>query len=299
MASAILILKLLQIYLSSIFKNILPYSLLPKKDLNGKKVLITGAASGLGRLLALQIAARGAHLILWDVNEQALEEVKNEIEKDGGQAHCYQVDLCDAKKIVQVGGKVLEEHGKVDILVNNAGVATAKLVLESSVEEIERSFAVNVKAHFYTVQQFLPAMLEEDDGHIVTIASVAGKMASAGLADYTATKHAVVGFHDSLVAEILESEKHGVKTTLVCPYYVHTAMFNASGARTRLPTLFPILEPEYVVKKIVEAIETEQEYLVTPRSFYWLLPGTQLLPYKAQKIFGELFGLIQSLDRFH
>uniref|UniRef100_A0A1I7U6B3 Hydroxysteroid 17-beta dehydrogenase 11 n=1 Tax=Caenorhabditis tropicalis TaxID=1561998 RepID=A0A1I7U6B3_9PELO len=142
-------------------------------------------------------------------------------------------------------------------------------------------------------------MLSENNGHIVTIASVAGKMGSAGLADYTSTKHAVIGFHDSLVAEIGGYGKEGVKTTLICPYYVNTSMFDATGATTRFPGVFPILETEYVVGKMFEAIETEQEYLVTPRIFYWILPQTQILPYKAQKLIAEFFGLIQSLDRFH
>ncbi|CAI2314278.1 unnamed protein product [Caenorhabditis sp. 36 PRJEB53466] len=295
----LLVLRILHIYLQSFLKYILPYSLLPKKSFNREKVLITGAGSGLGKLLAQKIAARGAVLILWDVNGNAVEELRDEIQRNGGEAHAYQVDLCDPQKTAEVAGRVIEDVGKVDILVNNAGVATAKLILDSTVQDIERSFAVNVKSHFYTVQQFLPAMLDENNGHIVTIASAAGKMASAGLADYTSTKHAVVGFHDSLVAEILASEKSGVKATLVCPYYVHTAMFDGTGATTRFPWLFPILTPEYVVQKIFEAIETEQEYLVTPKAFYWVLPSTQILPYRAQKLVGDFFGLIQSLDRFH
>lgn len=294
-----LLLELIRFNLISLCKYALPYSLLPKKDLRQKKILITGAGSGLGRLLAQKFAARGAELILWDIDLRSVDELKDEFKRNGGQAHSYEVNLCDPHKIAEVGQQVLRDIGKVDILVNNAGVATAKMIMDSSVNDIETSFGVNVKAHFYTVQQFLPPMLDEDNGHIVTIASVAGKMGSAGLADYTSTKHAAIGFHDSLVAEIMASGKQGIKTTLVCPYYVHTSMFDATGATTRFPSIFPILDTQYVVQKIFEAIETEQEYLVTPRSFYWVLPGTQILPYKAQYAIGEFLGLIQSLDRFH
>ncbi|PIC50557.1 hypothetical protein B9Z55_001411 [Caenorhabditis nigoni] len=295
----LLFIDLIRFHLISLYKYVLPYSLLPKKDFHGKRILITGAGSGLGKLLSRKFAAQGAELILWDINLKSVDELKDEFKSNGVKAHSYEVNLCDPNKISEVGQQVLRDIGKVDILVNNAGVATAKMILDSNVKDIENSFGVNVKAHFYTVQQFLPPMLEEDNGHVVTIASVAGKMGSAGLADYTSTKHAAVGFHDSLVAEIMASGKEGVKTTLVCPYYVHTSMFDATGATTRFPSIFPILDTEYVVQKIYEAIETEQEYLVTPKSFYWILPGTQILPYRAQKAIGQFLGLIQSLDRFH
>ncbi|KAF1768755.1 hypothetical protein GCK72_000568 [Caenorhabditis remanei] len=270
-----LFLNVIRFNLISLSKYLLPYSLLPKKDLHKKRVLITGAGSGLGKLLTQKFADRGAILILWDVNLRSVDELKDQIRGNGGEAHSYEVNLCDPRRISEVAQMVLRDIGKVDILVNNAGVATAKLILDTTEQDINTSFGVNVKAHFYTVQQFLPSMLNEDDGHIVTIASAAGKMGSAGLADYTSTKHAVVGFHDSLVAEIMSSGKEGIKTTLVCPYYTHTSMFDATDASTRFPSLFPILDTEYVVQKIFEAIETEQEYLVTPSIFYWVLPGTQ------------------------
>ncbi|CAB04694.2 Short-chain dehydrogenase/reductase 3 [Caenorhabditis elegans] len=295
----ILLFNLLIQNLISLIKYALPYSLLPKKDLYRKKVLITGAGNGLGKLLAQKFAARGATLILWDINLQSVDELKNEIRGNQGEAHSYEVNLCDPGKIAQVGQQVINDIGKVDILVNNAGIATAKMILDSSENEINRSFDVNVKAHFYTVQQFLPAMLKDNNGHIVTIASAAGKMGSSGLADYSSTKHAAVGFHDSLVAEIMESEKNGVKTTLVCPYYVHTSMFDATGAATRFPWIFPILDTDYVVQKIFEAIETEQEFLVTPRAFYLVFAGIQILPYKAQAMVAQFFGLVQNLERFH
>ncbi|CAL2030755.1 unnamed protein product [Caenorhabditis brenneri] len=291
--------NVIQWSLISLSKYILPYSMLPKKDLHKQKVLITGAGSGLGKLLTRKFADRGAVLILWDVNLKSVDELKDEIRGNGGEAHSYEVNLCDPRRIAEVGQQVLRDIGKVDILINNAGVATAKMIMDTTERDIDVSFGVNVKSHFFTVQQFLPPMLEENHGHIVTIASAAGKMGSAGLADYTSSKHAAVGFHDSLVAEVMASGKDGIKTTLVCPYYVHTAMFDATGATTRFPSIFPILDTDYVVQKIFEAIETEQEYLVTPSGLYFVFPGVQILPYKAQKAIGEFFGLIQSLDRFH
>lgn len=108
-------------------------------------------------------------------------------------------------------------------------------------------------------------MLEADQGHIVTIASMAGKVGVAGLVDYCASKHGAVGFNDSLASELYALGKN-VKTTVVCPIYINTGMFD--GAETKWPTLLPIMEPEYVVECIMEAVLTDRAFLAIPKFNY-------------------------------
>src|ERR1051326_8480155 len=124
---------------------------------------------------------------------------------------------------------------------------------------IERTFAVNTLALFWTTRAFLPAMLERDRGHVVTIASAAGLVGTSRLVDYCASKHAAVGFDESLRLE-LRRLGSPVKTTVVCPFYISGGMF--AGVRPRFPLLLPILTPEYAVDRIVDAIRRDRPRLV-------------------------------------
>ena len=111
-------------------------------DFNNKKVLITGSASGIGRLMALRIAARGGRLILWDLDEAHLAAVAGEIVAAGGQAAAYACNLAERASIEAAAARTLVEHGAVDVLINNAGIVDGKRLLEVTDEEVERTFAV-------------------------------------------------------------------------------------------------------------------------------------------------------------
>ncbi|KAK6058054.1 hypothetical protein COOONC_04379 [Cooperia oncophora] len=134
---------------------------------------------------------------------------------------------------------------------------------------MELTMAVNTHALFYTTKSFVPGMMEANHGHIVTIASMAGKVGVSGLVDYCASKHGAIGFHESLTAELSSLGKNGVNTTLVCPYYIDTGMFD--GVQTKSPTLLPVLQPEYVVDCIMEAVLTGKELICIPRFNYIVL----------------------------
>ncbi len=221
-------------------------------DFRAKNVLITGAGSGIGRLLAHKIAARGAHVILWDRDAGALAAVDEALEGLGCQVSSYVCDLSLKNEIEVTAARVLQECGPVDILINNAGVVTGRPLLEAREVDIRRTFDVNTLAHFWTVRAFMPVMLERGSGHIVTVASAAGLVAAPKLTDYSASKFAAVGFDEALRLELARTG-HAIRTTVVCPFYVKTGMFE--GAKTRFPWLLPILEPEYVANRIVKACE--------------------------------------------
>src|SRR5437867_8517781 len=118
----------------------------------GRNVLVTGAASGIGRLLALRIAAEGAHVILWDVNSRGIQDVQREIVAAGGRASAYGCNLADRREIAAVAARTLQECSRVDILVNNAGIVSGKTLLDASDEDILRTFDVNALALFWTTR---------------------------------------------------------------------------------------------------------------------------------------------------
>ncbi|CAI5439435.1 unnamed protein product [Caenorhabditis angaria] len=207
----------------------------------------------------------------------------------------YTVDLSDFKEINRTAQLVKEEVGDVDILINNAGIVTGKKLFDCPDELMQKTVAVNTNALFYTTKNFLPSMLEKNQGHVVTIASMAGKCGVAGLVDYCASKHGAVGFNDSLSSEIYALKKD-VKTTVVCPIYINTGMFD--GAQMKWPNLLPMLEPEYVVECIMEAVLTNRAFLAIPKFNYVMIALGGLLPTEVINLYGEYFGVTTSMDHF-
>ena len=263
-------------------------------DIKGSRVLITGAASGIGRLLAMELGRAGADLVLWDIDEPGLRELRAQLQSAGcGVATCV-CDLTRREDIEAAARQMLADCGPVDILVNNAGVVSGKNLLEITPAEIERTFQVNTLAIFWTAKAFLPGMLERNRGHIVTIASAAGLAGTSKLTDYCSSKFAAVGFDESLRVELKRQDSR-VLTTVVCPFYTDTGMFE--GVRTRFPWLLPILDPEYVVRRIVRAIEKDRRRLIMPRFVYTGWP-TRLLPVAWFDALMAFFGVSHSMDEF-
>lgn len=261
-----------------------------------KNVLITGSASGIGRLMAQKIAARGANVILWDLNLAGLEELSDQLQQWGYRVATYhQCDLSDREEIADTAQRVLAEHGVVDILINNAGIVSGKPLLELSDEAIERTFDVNALSLFWTTRAFLPGMIAKRSGHIVTIASAGGLIGVPKMTDYSASKFAAVGFDDALRVELRRLGHKGVRTTVVCPYYINTGMFK--GVKTRIPWLLPIQEPNDAANKIVEAIEKNKQRLIMPPFALVTYPG-RLLPLSLFDRIAEFVGINKSMDDF-
>ena len=129
-------------------------------DINGKRVLITGAAGGIGRALTTKLAHAGAQIVLWDIDAEALAQFQAQLDETGYAADIYVCDLTSREEVSAVARRTLAQSGPVDILINNAGVVSGKNLLDMSDEEIERTFQVNSLALFRTVRAFLPSMLE-------------------------------------------------------------------------------------------------------------------------------------------
>eukprot|EP00069_Balaena_mysticetus_P005776 bmy_18225T0 len=147
-----------------------------------------------------------------------------------------------------------------------------------------------------TYKAFLPAMIANDHGHLVCISSSAGLIGVNGLADYCATKFAAFGFAESVFMETFAKKQNGIKTTIVCPFFINTGMFD--GCTTGCPFLLPILEPEYAVRKIVDAILQDKPYLYMPRFMYFIVFLKSFLPLKLGMLLAEYMGIFNSMDGF-
>ncbi|NXX20371.1 RDHE2 dehydrogenase, partial [Podargus strigoides] len=268
-----------------------------KKNVSGEIVLITGAGSGIGRLLSLKFASLGATVVLWDINQEGLKETSRLARENGAtQVHCYICDCSKRQDVYRVADQVKKEVGDVSILVNNAGIVTGKRFIDSPDALVEKTMEVNIMAHFWTYKAFLPAMVASNHGHLVSIASSAGLIGVNRLSDYCASKFAAVGFAESVGLEMKDLGKTGVKTTIVCPYFINTGMFD--GCRTKWPRLLPILEPEYVAEKVMTAIRRDQEILVLPRSLYFFFALKNILPVKVTIVLAVYAGILRLMDSF-
>ena len=262
-------------------------------EIAGRRILITGAASGLGLLLARKLAAAGGHVVMWDVNGPGLEVARRDLEAAGRSVESAVCDLSSREAIEAAAAAVLA-NGPIDVLINNAGVVTGKNLLDASPREIELTFDVNVLALFWTTRAFLPTMLARNSGHVVTIASAAGIVGISKMTDYCASKHAAVGFDESLRLELRRLGSR-VITTVVCPFYISTGMFE--GVRTRFPAILPILDPERVTDQIVDAIRKNRRRIVLPPVVRTTWLG-RLLPIGVFDAMMNFLGVNHSMDQF-
>ncbi|XP_030879585.1 estradiol 17-beta-dehydrogenase 11 isoform X2 [Leptonychotes weddellii] len=157
--------------LESLLKLFIPKK---RKSVTGEIVLITGAGHGIGRLTAYEFAKLKSTLVLWDINKHGIEDTAAECRRLGAKAYAFVVDCSNREDIYSSAKKVKEEIGDVSILVNNAGVVYTSDLFATQDTQIEKTFEVNVLAHFWTTKAFLPVMMENNHGHIVTLASAAG-----------------------------------------------------------------------------------------------------------------------------
>lgn len=257
----------------------------------GSRILITGAGSGIGRLMALEAADRGAaEVIIWDLSAETGEAVRQEIEAKGVRARTFSVNVGESAQVASTA----QDVGDIDILVNCAGVVTGKKLLDADEAAIRRTFDVNTMALYWTTKAFLPGIRERNHGSIVNIASAAGLTGVAKQTDYSASKWAAVGFTESLRGE-LRAEGSRVNTLVVCPFYINTGMF--AGVQTKFPRLLPILEENNVSTQVIDSIESGREQLVMP-SLVRLVPGVRLLPTRAFDAVMDFLGVNQTMDHF-
>jgi len=207
------------------------------------------------------------------------------------------VDLSNRQNIYDVAEKTKKSAGCVDILINNAGVVSGKSILSDdwSDQMAELTIAVNTTAHFWTCRAFLREMVKKNKGHVVTIASAAGLQGTCSLADYCASKFGAYGFNESIRRELQKANITGVHTTVICPFYINTGMFE--GTKSSFP-LLPILDEGYVAQQIIDAVRENNPMLGLPALVHYSHLLIALLPtYWSDKAL-ILMGIGNSMDHF-
>ncbi len=244
-----------------------------------KTILLTGASAGIGEMLAYELAKRGARLILVARDEQRLEKVKTQCERS--QEHIVAtIDLMDYHSAAKRTLELQQKHGDIDILINNAGISQRSFASETNISVYEKLMSVDYFAPVAMTKALLPDMLARRSGQIVTVSSIAGKIATPYRSGYSAAKHAIIGFMDSLRAE---TWRENLVVTILCPGFIKTGIsVNAlTGDGSTLGSVDSGqangMEPQLCAKLMVDAIEKnkdeaimggKEKYAVTLKRFF-------------------------------
>jgi dehydrogenase/reductase SDR family protein 7B len=184
-----------------------------------KKIIwITGASSGIGEEMARCAANYGATVILSARNSEALERIRKEL-KNSERHYCLPLDLEDSSNFPELAQKIIYDYGRIDILINNGGLSQRATAEETSLAVDRRIMEVNYFGNIALTKAVLPFMIEQQKGHIVVISSIAGKFGFFLRSAYSAAKHALHGFYESL---LLEQESNGIYVTIACPGKINT-----------------------------------------------------------------------------
>lgn len=242
-----------------------------REQLKGKNIVITGASGGIGAEIAKLCAESGANLVLIARSIEKLKQLQIELQqKHPVRVDVYQLDVSDTEKVNEVFTAIFAEIGEVDILVNNAGFGVFREAHAATMDEIKGMFNVNVVGLMACTSMVLPKMRERRFGHIINIASQAGKIATPKSSVYSATKHAVLGYTNSLRMELSD---FNVLVTSVNPGPIATNFFNIAdekGTYVKNVQKF-MLQPEYVARKVVDSMLTKTREINLPR---WMNMGS-------------------------
>jgi len=269
--------------LESMIRSLLPSQL---QAVKGENVLITGTGHGIGKQLALQYGKLGANVICWDINEKNNNETVKQIKAEGGQAFAYKCNVMDREEINALAEKNKKQHGFIGVIVNNAGIMPCHPLLQTTETEIRNMFEINVLAHFWIIQAFLPEMLERNQGNIVALSSCAGLFGLPNLVPYCGTKFAVRGLMQALTEELRQiNPSNNIKLTSIYPYMVDTGL--CKKPRYRFPKLMKLVDPKDAAASIISAQRAGLEEASIPRHFVYVDKIGRLIPRKAMRLIND------------
>ena len=263
-------------------------------EIKGKNVLITGGASGIGKIMGRIALEKGAKsLIIWDVNQEAMETTAAEF-ASRGRVYINKVDITNSEVVAATYQQIKETCGNVDILINCAGIVRGNKTFDQQTEQdIRLTLEVNTIAPMIITRLILPDMLKRNSGHICTIASAGGMLSNPKMSVYAASKWAAIGWSDSVRIELQEA-KSNVHVTTIAPYFINTGMFD--GVKS---PLLPIQKPEPTARKIIRAIERNRTFRGIPFGFHFIRFWQAILPIRLfDFVFGTVFGIYHAMDHF-
>lgn len=199
-------------------------------DLKDKVAIVTGAAQGIGKVIALALAKSGADIAVSDINEESLGAAVKEIEAVGRKAIAVKMDVSSLKDCEDLAKKATEAFGRIDILVNNAGITRDTVLLRMKEAQWDQVISVNLKGTFNCTKAVIRGMFKQKSGKIINISSVTGAMGNAGQANYASSKAAVMGFTKSIAREYAHC---GITVNAVAPGFIKTAMTDAIPEKDR------------------------------------------------------------------
>ena len=265
----------------------------------GARVLITGAASGMGVLYAHRSAAEGAAAIaLWDLNKASAAALAKQLSMRGTAALAVGVDVSNRESIAQAAAHTREFLGEPDVIINNAGIVCGTAFWEHDPErDIERTMRVNALGPMWIVREFLPAMIADNSRpkRVLNVASAAGTLANPHMSVYAASKWALLGWSESLRLE-LEKEKHRhIRVTTFCPSYIDTGMFEG----VRAPLLTPIMTPQVALNAAWRGMLRGTPVVSKPWTVKLGMAVRGVLPTRAWDFVADrIFGVYSSMDHF-
>ncbi|KHF41770.1 SDR family NAD(P)-dependent oxidoreductase [Halalkalibacter okhensis] len=251
-----------------------------------KTIWITGASSGLGRDLAIEAIKQEYTVVLLARNINKLRELKDVLKEKGGKAFVYPLDLSRPLMVEEVTEQIMKEVGQVDVLINNAGFGVFDKVEEANINDVQEMFSVNVVGLIALTKAVLPYMAKINQGHIINIASQAGKLSTPKSSVYSATKHAVLGFTNGLRMELMDTNIH---VSTVNPGPIKTPFFERADKEGTYVNNVKrwMLNSEDVAVKTIELIKKPKRELNLPS---WMNVGStlyQVMPGVIEKIAGR------------
>jgi short-subunit dehydrogenase len=238
-------------------------------------VLITGASSGIGRRLAIDLATKGATVIGCGRSAERLQQTEEEMRRANRSCAVMACDLGDRREVEKMVGRVVADFGRIDILINNAGIGMRKPFVESSVETVEAIMRTNYLGMVYCTHAVLPSMIARGKGHIVNISSAAGKIGTLNMAGYCASKFAMNGFSESLYHEL---KPLGIHVSVLCPGPVRTDFNKLFAATAPKAPPWLVVSPEFVSQAVIQAIERRRFEVVIPRSLALMCWFKRIVP---------------------
>lgn len=249
--------------------------------------VVTGGCSGIGRAIAETLVAHGIRAVILDVHIEPRDLATNDL------LTYYHCDISNPLSIAETGNKIRSDVGFPSILINNAGITGSHTILKTPSAFLDQIFATNILSHWRLVQQFVPHMIKENKGHIVTVASVNSFLTNSANADYVATKSAALAFHEGLTSELkIWYQASGVKTTVVHPSWVRTPLIESSivqsGQDRRV--LERMLKPEEVADVIVRQILSRRGAQLFIPDYAAPISWLKALPNWTQELVRDVFG---------